>query len=256
MVAAGSPVEAPQRWLAVSSSGTTLSVVLAVGHQRYLRETAPGRGSPRQLTPLIEAVLQEAGLTLADVDVWVVDTGPGTFTGLRQGLALLRGLAFALHKPLYGVSALDALLALSPQPTALAVLPARTDTWYVGLRHNGQLTHACVQAPDLADWWRSQAVAGDGQLAVVGTEVLPSAWQRLLAPYSVVSLPNLLSASHCLAAVQLGQVAIAGPDPLLVIPHYLLASEPEQLRGEVRQEALVSDQRVPQPSLLSPTVPT
>lgn len=251
MVAAESQAVQGQRWLAVSSSGTTLSVALAVGTRRYVAEMAPSRGSPRQITPLVDAVLHQAQLTLADVDVWVVDTGPGTFTGLRQGLALLRGFAFALQKPLFGVSALDALLALSEQPTALVVLPARTDTWYVGLRHQGQVTQVCLTETELANWWSAQQIAAQTQLGVVGPTVLPAPWQSLLAPYSLVSLVTTLTAAHCLDVAQMDLIPLAGPDPLLVAPHYLLASEPEQARGEIQQVVLPADQRVPLP--LSPT---
>jgi tRNA threonylcarbamoyladenosine biosynthesis protein TsaB len=247
VVVAESPAVAGHRWLAVSSSGTSLSVALAVGDQRYVLDVAPTRGSPRQITPLVHAVLLEARLTLADVDVWVVDTGPGTFTGLRQGLALLRGFAFALQKPLLGVSALDVLLALSVQPTALVVLPARTDTWYVGLRHQGQVTHVCLTASDLADWWSAQQVAPQTQLGVVGPTVLAALWQSLLTPYQLTHLPTTLTAAHCLDVVQTARIPLSGPDPLLVVPHYLLASEPEQARGEIRQVVLPADQRVPPP---------
>jgi tRNA threonylcarbamoyl adenosine modification protein YeaZ len=247
VVAAESGPVAGQRWLAVSSSGATLSVALAVGNQRYVHEVAPTRGSPRQITPLIDAVLHQAQLTLADVDVWVVDTGPGTFTGLRQGLALLRGFAFALQKPLYGVSALDALVAQSPEPTALVVLPARTDTWYVGLRHQGLVTQVCLTAADLTNWWSAQQITTQTPLGVVGPSVLSAPWQALLAPYSLVPLATTLSAAQCLDVAQLDLIPLAGPDPLLVVPHYLLASEPEQARGEIQQVVLPADQRVPWP---------
>jgi tRNA threonylcarbamoyladenosine biosynthesis protein TsaB len=63
---------------------------------------------PRELMVL----LGDAGLTLGDVDVFAVATGPGSFTGLRVGIATMQGLAFAEDKPLIGVSTFEALAAI------------------------------------------------------------------------------------------------------------------------------------------------
>jgi len=57
----------------------------------------------------LRAILADAGLTLHDVDVFAVATGPGGFTGLRIGLAAIQGLALALDRPTAGVPSLDAL---------------------------------------------------------------------------------------------------------------------------------------------------
>jgi tRNA threonylcarbamoyladenosine biosynthesis protein TsaB len=55
------------------------------------------------------ALLAAQGRSLADVDVFAVAAGPGSFTGLRIGIAAMQGLAFAVARPIVGVSALDAL---------------------------------------------------------------------------------------------------------------------------------------------------
>lgn len=54
-------------------------------------------------------LLERAGIALRDIDVFAVATGPGSFTGLRIGIATMQGLAFAEGKPLVGVSGFDAL---------------------------------------------------------------------------------------------------------------------------------------------------
>ncbi len=64
----------------------------------------------------IEECIKETGLSLAGIDAIVVTMGPGSYTGLRVGLASAKGLAFALQKPLIGLSTLQ-LLATAAQQT-------------------------------------------------------------------------------------------------------------------------------------------
>jgi len=101
-------------------------------------------------------VLERARVALADVDVFAVATGPGSFTGLRVGIATMQGLALAADRPLVGVSALDALAR-----SAAAGAGARVATW--------------------VDAWRGEVYAAlyDGTVEVEGATVeLP---ERILA---------------------------------------------------------------------------
>lgn len=70
-----------------------------------------------------DELLSAAGLSALDLDALVVGTGPGSFTGLRIGLAGARGLALALEIPVAGVSTLEALAAALPR--AVPVIDAR-----------------------------------------------------------------------------------------------------------------------------------
>lgn len=233
---------AAARWLAVSSSGDCLSVALQAHGRQFVAESTPRRGEAKQLTPLLDQVLASAQLTLADVDAWVCDIGPGTFTGLRHGLALTRGLAFALGKPLYGVSALEAVLQGVDGP-ALAILQARRDAWYVGSQQpDGTLVAQLVRAADGTDTAPSDWPLPDGEAPVqlLGVEP-PRSLQAALGERLAGWQPRSASAAACLAVATsrygTGPELAAG-DPLLVVPHYLLASEPEQQHGEVPQAVL------------------
>jgi len=69
----------------------------------------PARTHAERLPAALVRVLQGQQLGLLDVDVFAVAAGPGSFTGLRIGIATIQGLAFAVGRPVVGVSTLDAL---------------------------------------------------------------------------------------------------------------------------------------------------
>src|SRR2546423_4876482 len=75
-----------------------------------------GERSSRAVTVLADAdeLLRAAGLEPRDLDLLAVGVGPGSFTGVRIGLAAARGLALAVDVPVAGVSTLDALAAGAP----------------------------------------------------------------------------------------------------------------------------------------------
>ncbi len=73
------------------------------------RYTAMSKGHAELLVPMIEEVQNEAGFAFDDLDALAVTVGPGTFTGLRVGLATARGIALASRKPLIGVTTLEAI---------------------------------------------------------------------------------------------------------------------------------------------------
>ena len=79
----------------------------------YRRSEAGGRHA-ETLVPMLREVVAEGGMTLAAVDAFAVTVGPGSFTGIRIGLATARGLALAGKRPLIGLSTLEVLAAGVP----------------------------------------------------------------------------------------------------------------------------------------------
>ena len=88
-----------------------------------------------ELPGAVSRVLKESGLTLAKIDGIAVDIGPGSFTGLRIGLAFAKALAFPKKIPLTGVASLDVLAAGAPFAPGLVcpVLDARQKNVYAAL---------------------------------------------------------------------------------------------------------------------------
>lgn len=97
-------------------------------------EAEIGIGHAEHLIPQIARVLAEAGVTPAELGRIVCVVGPGSFTGIRAGLAAARGLALALSIPVIPVTSLEALAAearaTQPGRAILAVLDARRDEVY------------------------------------------------------------------------------------------------------------------------------
>src|SRR5262245_23953927 len=82
------------------------AVRYADGGVRSERYEALSGGNAERLFPLVEQVLDEAKLQMSEVDRIAVTLGPGTFTGVRVGVAAARGLSLGLHKPVVGITSL------------------------------------------------------------------------------------------------------------------------------------------------------
>lgn len=105
------------RLLAFDCAGRGCAVaVLCDGRVAARRSEPMERGQAAALLPMIAAVLAEAAVPAASLDLIAVTTGPGGFTGLRIGIAAARGLALATGRPAVGVSSFAAIAAAVPAP--------------------------------------------------------------------------------------------------------------------------------------------
>lgn len=164
--------------LALDTSTTVASAAVVVdGTVRAERDVTVGTHSDR-LLPLIDEVLAAAGLSPAGVDLIACGAGPGSFTGLRIGLATAKGLCFALGRPLVVASSLAALAleadAADPAVPAavLAVMDARRNEVYAGLyRIDGSGLRALAEERVLPPA-ELTAYAGGHTVVVVGDGAL------------------------------------------------------------------------------------
>jgi len=124
--------------------------------------------------PIVEHILQNAGLTMADMDAVAVAAGPGSFTGIRIGVAAAKGLAFGADKPCVGVSTLSAMARNMAFCDGLIIcaMDARRNQIYNALfdAKDGTLTRLtpdrAIALAELAEELRSDSrpktVVGDG----------------------------------------------------------------------------------------------
>ena len=98
------------RTLAIESSAKAASIAL-VEDSRLIAQNMQHAGltHSKTLLPMTHSLLRDLGLTIQDIDQIAVAHGPGSFTGIRIGLATAKGLAMGADKPLIGVSSLEAM---------------------------------------------------------------------------------------------------------------------------------------------------
>lgn len=123
------------RLLALDTATESCSVALAVDGRLHARSEVLPRQAAEQLLPWIDALLAEAGVARSQLDAIAVGRGPGGFTGVRLAVAVAQGLAWALDRPLLGVSSLAALAMQAGGVTGervLAAIDARMGELYVG----------------------------------------------------------------------------------------------------------------------------
>ena len=96
--------------LAYETSGAVLSVAMFKGGKKIAgQESHPGVKHSSVLMPMIERLLKKCSLTPAELDVLAVGLGPGSFTGLRVGIATAKILGYVLKVRIVGVSSLEAM---------------------------------------------------------------------------------------------------------------------------------------------------
>ena len=129
------------------------------------------RGHAAVLAPLCHQLLSDCKLTLNDIDQILVNTGPGSFTGIRVGLAFAKGLASSTQIPLKGISAFDAAYwsEATQSTNALIVLDARRKDFYCQLILNDekqQPTSMTLEEIDAVTTRYNPTLIGNGILAL------------------------------------------------------------------------------------------
>ena len=212
------------RILALDTASFTASAAVLDGETVAAADDARADTHSEKLLPLIDSVLRRAGIAPAALDAIACGKGPGSFTGLRIGLATAKGLCFALGKPLVLVSSLAALAEPARGRDVLALLDAKKREVYAGLfaADGTPLAPERVLPPEALPEY-----AGGRELLVIGdgAAVYPEAAARCGAvDLTIRGTPDARAVAR-LAAARFRSGA--ADEVLTAAPTYIRASEAE-----------------------------
>jgi tRNA threonylcarbamoyladenosine biosynthesis protein TsaB len=172
------------------------------------RFEAMARGHAERLAPMVEETLREAGLAPVLLDRLAVTVGPGTFTGQRVGLALMRAMRLALDRPLIGVTTLEAMAAAAGGTRMAVMHDAKRGEAYLLLSEHMRI----VLPPTVLAWDDALArIAAFGPATLAGTGAAAAA--ASLGPdfaLSSVTQPDALWVAR-LARSRPAPAAVPGP---------------------------------------------
>ena len=133
--------------LAIDTATEQCSVAIVNGEQALARVTPTARSHADMILPMVDEILCEASLTLSDLDVLAFGRGPGSFTGVRIAVSVVQGLAYAVSKPVIGISNLAALAQQATDAQRLDV---------------GRVVLVCADARMQEVYWAKYRVESDG----------------------------------------------------------------------------------------------
>jgi tRNA threonylcarbamoyladenosine biosynthesis protein TsaB len=179
------------------------------------------RGHAEALMPLVQRLMDAAELSFSDIDRIAVTTGPGSFTGLRVGIAAARGLALAAGKPVVGLSTLSAYaaphMAADDLIPVVAAIDARHAHVYLQVFSPGGRTYSAARLAPLHEAVRA---AAETSACIVG-----SAAQAVADGLSVADAPP--AAVDARPAPDIAWVARMGA----VMPESQSPPKPQYLRA-------------------------
>lgn len=199
--------------LIVDTSRKGISMALCAGS--VYEEIVDPSGKGEVLSASLDAQLAKVGATLDDVKRVMVTVGPGSFSGLRTGVAFCQGLCFSGKRNLYGVTTLQALacFAGSAEDSVAVVIRARNGFWYLRLNNEesfieteevvarlkgSSVKTAVVDAAALADEVLSATFAEKNIATTLDTDKPLSMWSPLFETVkpSLIQEANYIQPSY------------------------------------------------------------
>ncbi len=222
--------------LGVESSATAACVAVYVDGKIVAKTFSnTGLTHSQTLLPMVENTLSISKIALSDVDYIAVSNGPGSFTGVRIGVAAVKGMAQPLNKKCIAVSTLEAI-AKPLENTgcyAVSVMDARCNQVYTAQFNckNGferVTSDEAITIDELGE--RLKNVEGDIVLIGDGTDVAYAKLINIL-PHIKTAIPSVKYQSAenvCLIAAEMLSKGFEGVYPQSVLPNYLRLSQAER----------------------------
>lgn len=214
--------------LGIDSSSSACSVAITRDGSVLASEHASmTRGHAAALPPMISMILSIAEMTARDLDAIAVSTGPGSFTGLRVGMAAAKGLALSLDRPLVGISCFDAVARRAThavdQPNfdvlLVALASKREEIFIQGLDNRGVETIPGQALTPLDVDERLGLMMKESDLLYLAGESAPNlaeTFQRI--------------GSRCRAEVTIGPVSPSDAADIAILGHETLDENPNSTR--------------------------
>jgi tRNA threonylcarbamoyladenosine biosynthesis protein TsaB len=201
-----------QTILAIETSTELASAALLRDGHMISRESAGVQTHSLAILPMVQSLLAEAGISLAQCDALAFGVGPGSFTGVRTACGIVQGLAFGADLPVLPVVTLAAMAQacreLNGAGEVLAVLDARMgEVYWAQYRFADNLWQVIVEPTLSAPEQVSPLAAESGALQACGNGLAAYAEAFAAAPFAAGGLPAVMP-NACQIA-QLGSVALA-----------------------------------------------
>lgn len=211
--------------LAVDTASSLLGISLKVGNKVVSREINDCFKHSENLAPLIKELIDESNIDISELDLLVCSRGPGSFTGLRIGMATLKGISMALDIPLVSVSTMD-LYSYGKSDfdgVVMPVLDARKKCFYTSIYRKGlkETTELDIDIDGIKD-----LIKDENKILLTGMDA-PLLFGKLDDPR--FTLDNKAVNNYSVALLDLGEIRFReyGADHIDQGPMYLRKSEAE-----------------------------
>lgn len=229
--------------LAADTSTETITVALCDG-ETVLAEASvrADRKHSERLLETVQWVFQESGKSLNEVELLAISAGPGSFTGLRVGVATWKGLAMGSTLPLVAVPTLDAMTRLGVfiDATVCPLLDAKmAEVFGAVYRFDGAKRHKLFHdfvgpVGTILDKVNDDTIFLGAGSEVYRAEIIARVARPVFASGACATLRASAVAAEALERVQAGDAT----DPALVRPVYLRKSQAEEARDAAKEAPL------------------
>ena len=221
--------------LAIDTSTDSLGLALEVGETLYVRVCREGLKHAQTLAPQVKQLCEQGELAVSDLDLLVVAVGPGSFTGLRIGIATAKGLAKGSGASVVGVCTLDAYARRNPASVVVPLIDARKQRVYAAFYRNGSRSGDLLDVPPerIVDMLRKAASQHTEEPTILTGPYAGTFWKRFGNDLDGVSVDpsHELCDPYLLLRLGIEIHGTTGPDPDLS-PLYLRLSEAEEKRRD------------------------